>query len=327
MRIIKRFASCAAVIACTAFSSGAIAQAPQGYPAGPVSIIVPFVPGGATDALGRLLAQALNERWKTPVVVENKPGASGVIGTDYVAKAQPDGLTLLLGTQTALAVTPSLKSLSYNVKTDFTPISLLVTTPLLLLASDKIEAKSASALINDLKSNPEKYSYGTSGVGTSQHLTTLLFLDAIGAKALHVPYKGTGQFLVDLAGGQIDMAFDNLGTALGASKQDAIQALAITGSTRSPLAPEIPTLAESGIPNFEAVTWLGLLAPAGLSKPVVDYLNSEVVAVLNDPKFKEKLSAQGMTPRPMSSSQFREFIDAENIRFANVIKKNNVVVE
>ncbi len=327
MNIVQRVTAGAVLAACTALAPAAQAQAPEGYPNGPVSIIVPFVPGGATDVIGRLLAQELGERWKTPVVVENKPGASGAIGTEYVAKARPDGRTLLLGTQTALAVTPSLKSVPYDVKNDFTPISLLVTTPLLLLTSNKIEAKTAGDLVSDLKSNPDKYSYGTSGIGTSQHLTALLFLDAVGTSALHVPYKGTGQFLVDLAGGQIDMAFDNLGTALGASKQDSIQALAVTGLTRSPLAPEIPTLAESGIPGFEAITWLGLLAPGGLPDPVVDYLNKEVVQVLNDPAFQEKLSAQGMTPRPMSSGEFREFIDGENVRFANVIEKNNVVLE
>jgi tripartite-type tricarboxylate transporter receptor subunit TctC len=328
-RSLMRRAFLAAVLSSSALLVPvAHAEGPDGYPHGPVTIIVPFVPGGATDVIARNVAEALRTRWGKNVLVENKPGASGVIGTEYVARARPDGHTLLLGTQTALAVTPVLsKTLRYNVEKDFTPISLLVTTPLVLLASEKAGASTASDLIRMLKDKPGKYSYGTSGIGTSQHLTALLFLNQINADALHVPYKGAGQFLVDIAGGQLDMGFDNMGTALAIAKQGKARALALTGLTRSPREPNLPTLAESGVPGFEAVTWLGLLAPGGMSGPLTRYLNDEVTAVLNDPAFQQKLAAQGFTPRPMSSDEFKKYIKSETERFAYVIRKNGVVVE
>lgn len=327
MKFIKRFSVGFSLVACVAGAPSSFVQAAENYPQRPVTIVVPFVPGGATDVIGRLLATSLGERWNQSVVVENKPGASGAIGTAYVGNAPADGYTLLLGTQTALAVTPNLKEMNYNVETDFTPISLLVTTPLLLISSDSLDAKNATEMVKLLKSNSGKYSYGTSGIGTSQHLTTLLFLNELETEALHVPYKGAGQFLVDLAGGQLDFAFDNIGTALGASKQKNVRALAVTGLERSPLAPEIPTLAESGLPGFEATTWLGLLAPGGMSDPLTERLNKEVVQVLNDPEFKEKLSTHGFTPRAMTSGEFKDYISSETQRFATVIKNNKVVIE
>jgi tripartite-type tricarboxylate transporter receptor subunit TctC len=304
------------------------ATGPGGFPSGPVTIVVPFVPGGATDVVGRQLADALTQRWGQAVVVENRAGASGVSGTAYVAKAKADGRTLLLGTQTALAVTPLLlKTMPYDVAKDFTPISLLVTTPLVLLASEKSGVTSAADLVKTMKAQPGKLSYGTSGIGTSQHLTTLLFLNRVGAEAVHIPYKGTGQFLTDMAGGQIDFGFDNMGTAVAIAKQGRAKALAITGLTRSALEPSLPTLAESGVPGFEAVTWLGLLAPAGLPEPVAAYINHEIVAVLADPAFDKKLVAQGFTPRPMQMQEFRDYIRAETDRFAALIKKNGVAIE
>ena len=309
-------------------ASTARADGPEGYPRSTVTIIVPFVPGGATDVVARLLAEALRVRWNKPVIVDNKAGASGEIGTAYVAKARSDGLTLLLGTQTALAVSPTLsKSIAYNVEKDFTPISLLVTTPLVLLASEKSGAKNADDLFRLLKERPAKLSYGTSGIGTSQHLTALLFLNQLGAEAVHVPYKGSGQFLLDIAGGQLDFGFDNAATALALSRQGKVTALAVTGLARYPLEPGLPTLSQAGLPNFEAVTWLGLLGPGGLPPALTAWLNQEVVAVLNETAFQGKLSAQGFTTRPMLPAEFKQYIKSETERFANVIRKNGVVVE
>ena len=318
----------AALFALALSASTARADGPEGYPRSTVNIIVPFVPGGATDVVARHLAEALRVRWNKPVIVDNKAGASGEIGTAYVAKAKADGLTLLLGTQTALAVSPTLsKSIPYSVEKDFTPISLLVTTPLVLLANEKSGAKTAVDLIRMLKEKPGKLSYGTSGIGTSQHLTALLFLNQLGTDAVHVPYKGSGQFLIDIAGGQLDFGFDNAAPAIAISKQGKANALAVTGVSRYPLEPGLPTIAQSGIPNFEAVTWLGLLAPAGLTPALSAWLNQEVVAVLNDPAFQSKLSAQGFTPRPMQAAEFKQYIKSETDRFANLIRKNGVVVE
>ncbi len=324
----------AAVAAAVAFSAPALsfaqaAKAPAGYPAGGrVTIVVPFAPGGATDIVARMVADELGKRWGTPVIVENRAGAGGGIGTEYVARAKPDGTTLLLGTQTALAVNPTLlKKIGYNVDKDFAPITELADTPLVLLASNKSGAKSVQELIAALKAKPDALSYGTSGNGTSQHLTTLMLLNRIGARAVHVPYKGSSQSLVDLAGNQIDMQFDNMTTALAFAKNGQAHALAVTSQSRTPLQPDLPTLAESGVPGFEAVTWLGLLAPAGTPAAVISWLNTEVVAVLGTPSVTSRLAAQGFTPRPMTPQAFRKFIQDETGKFAELIKSNNISID
>jgi tripartite-type tricarboxylate transporter receptor subunit TctC len=304
------------------------AAAPGGYPGnGRVTIVVPFAPGGATDIIGRLLAEALTKRWGATVTVENKAGAGGGIGTEFVARARPDGLTLLLGTQTGLAVNPVLlPRLGYDVEKDFTPLTLLASTPLVLLASQKSGAKDLKELAALIKARPDGLSYGTSGNGTSQHLTMLMMLNRIGGKAVHVPYKGSSQSLADLAGQQIDMQFDNMATALAFSKTGKARALAVTSLTRSELAPDVPTLAESGLTNFEASTWLGLLAPAGLPEPLQNWLHKEVEAVMTAADFKPRLAEQGFTARTMTPGAFRGFIQAETRRFAELVRVNQVTV-
>jgi tripartite-type tricarboxylate transporter receptor subunit TctC len=327
--------SAVASAAALGFALSGIAQAqptspaPGGYPStGRVTVIVPFAPGGATDIVARLVAEELGKRWSTAVVVDNKPGAGGGIGTEYVARAKADGYTLLLGTQTALCVNPTLlKKIGYNVDKDFAPITQLASTPLVLLASNKSGAHNVKELVAALKAKPDALSYGTSGNGTSQHLTALMMLNRIGATAVQVPYKGSSQSLVDLAGNQIDMQFDNMTTALAFAKNGQARALAVTSLTRSPLQPELPTVAESGVPGFEAVTWLGLLAPAGTPAPLVAWLNKEVVAVLALPSMTTRLAAQGFTPKPMTPEAFHTFIQAETVKFSGLIKSNNVTVE
>lgn len=330
LNIALRSAVATALIGGTAMTSAyAQAQAPAGYPqSGRVVIVVPFAPGGATDIIARLVANELGKRWATAVVVDNKAGAGGGIGTEYVARAKPDGYTLLLGTQTALAVNPSLlKKISYQADKDFAPITQLASTPLVLLASNKSGARTMQELVAAIKAKPDALSYGSSGNGTSQHLTALMLLNRIGGKAMHIPYRGSSQSLVDLAGNQFDMQFDNMTTALAFAKNGQAKALAVTSLVRSPLQADLPTVAESGVPGFEAVTWLGLLAPAGTPPAVVAYLNKEVVTILDAPAVKAKLAAQGFTPKPMTADAFRKFIQDETVKFAELIKVNNITID
>ena len=326
-------AGCAALAAGAGLSNLALAQsaggaAPGGYPGtSRVTIVVPFAPGGATDIIGRLLADALSKRWNATVTVENKAGAGGGIGTEFVARAKPDGLTLLLGTQTGLAVNPVLlPRLGYDVDKDFTPLTLLASTPLVLLASQKSGAKDVKELAALIKARPDGLSYGTSGNGTSQHLTMLMMLNRIGGKAVHVPYKGSSQSLADLGGQQIDMQFDNMATALAFAKTGKARALAVTSASRSELASDVPTLAESGLAGFEAATWLGLLAPAGLPDALQQWLHKEVEAVMSSADTKPRLAEQAFTARTMTPAAFRSFIQAETRRFAELVRVNQVTV-
>ena len=328
----KLSACCIALTALSAANGTAVAQgsspSPAGYPgAQRVTIVVPFAPGGATDIIGRLLAEALSRRWGATVTVENKAGAGGGIGTEFVARARPDGLTLLLGTQTGLSVNPVLlPRLGYDVERDFAPLTLLASTPLVLLASQRSGAKDVKELVALIKAKPDGLSFGTSGNGTSQHLTMLMMLNRIGGKAVHVPYKGSSQSLADLGGQQIDMQFDNMATALAFAKTGKARALAVTSAGRSELAPDVPTLAESGLANFEASTWLGLLAPAGLPEPLQNWLHKEVESVMGAADVKPRLAEQGFTARTITPSAFRGFIQAETRRFAELVRVNQVTV-
>ena len=301
---------------------------PAGYPgSGRVSLVVPFAPGGTTDIVARLLAQGLSKRWGTSIVIENKPGAGGNIGAEYIARSKPDGYNLLIGA-TSLANAPALtKNMRFDVTSDFEAISLLATTPLVLMVSNKSGIKTVPELIARLKLKPDALNYGSSGVGTSINLSTLMFLNRIAAQAVHVQYKGSAPALTALASGEIDILFDNYATAMPFVTSGQVKGLALTGMDRTNLKTELPTLSESGLPNFESLTWIGMLAPAGTPKPLVTWVNSEVAAVFQDPDVLSRLAGMGFSPKITTPQAFGEFIRNELSKARQLVKANNISIE
>lgn len=304
------------------------AKKPEGYPGNNrVSIVVPYAPGGTTDIMGRLLAEGLGKRWATQVIVENKPGAGSNIGAEYVARAKADGYTLLVGA-TALANAPALtKNMRYDVLKDLSPVSLIATTPLVLMVSKKSGIQNMPDLIARLKSKPDALTYGSSGVGTSINLSTLMFLNRINAQSLHVLYKGSGPALTALVSGEIDILFDNYATAMPFVTSGHVKALALTSASRGSLKTELPTLAESGLPNFESLTWIGMMAPAGTPEPIVTWLNSEVAAVMEEPAAQARLVSLGFSAKATTPEAFGGFIRAEMSKTEKLVKANNIQLE
>ena len=252
-----------------ALAALALGAAAQSYPAKPVKIVNPFAPGGATDQIARLMAQKLSESWSQSVVVENRPGASGAIGLEAVAKSPPDGYTLAIATQTTQAANPALfAKLPYDPVRDFAPLTLAGSTPLALMVQPALGVTDVAGLIAYLRANPGKLTYASGGNGTSQHLTMELLKKMTGTFVVHIPYKGAGPALIDFLGGQTNVMFDNLPTALPHVKSGKVRAIAVSTAKRSALAPELPTLAESGLPGFDLATWFAFYAPAATPKEV-----------------------------------------------------------
>jgi tripartite-type tricarboxylate transporter receptor subunit TctC len=271
--------------------------------------------------MARTIGAKLQERWGQPAVIENRPGASGIIGTDLVAKAAPDGYTLVMATQTTHAVNPSLYSkVPYDPVKDFSPITLAGWTPLMLVVPASLPVTNLRQLVAWIQANPGKVAYGSGGNGTSQHLTGELFKSMAGVDMLHVPYKGSAPAMTDLLGGQISLMFDNLPTALPHVKSGKLRGIAVTSQQRSPLAPEVPTLAESGLPGFDVATWFGLLAPAGTPADIVNKIQEATAAGLSEPAVRQKLSAQGIEVVAGTPAQFATFLDTEVARWGKVIR-------
>jgi len=260
-------------------------------------------------------------------VVENKPGAGANIGTEYVASAKPDGRTLLIAA-TAFSAAPALsKNLRYDITTGFAPVSLLASTPLVMMVSNKSGIQSVGELITRLKSKPDALNYGSSGVGTSINLSTLMFLNRVGAQAVHIQYKGSGPALLALAAGEIDILFDNYATAMPLLTDKRARALALTSASRGSLNTSLPTLADSGLPNFESLTWIGMLAPAGTPQPLVAWLNSEVAAVMSDPALVTRLTDMGFGPKKTTPEEFGAFVRQEMLKVQRLVKDNNIQPE
>jgi len=321
---VKRIARLLGVVA-FALSTFAVAQT---WPAKPIKWIVPFAPGGTTDILARTIGEKLTVALGQPVIVENKPGAGGGVGAEFTAKAPPDGYTIMGGTISTHAINASLyKSLPYDPVKDFVPITLIVRLPNLLVVNPDIPAKNVTELITLLKANPGKYSFASSGNGTSQHLSGELFKSMAGVDMQHIPYKGSPPALQDVVGGQVAMTFDNITTAWPLAKGGKLRALAVTTAKRSAVAPDVPTLSESGLAGYEIGSWQGVFAPAGTPPAIVKRLNAEIVKIINMPDVKEKLIGLGAEPVGNTSEEFAALVKTEVVKWAEVVKKSGARID
>jgi tripartite-type tricarboxylate transporter receptor subunit TctC len=313
-----------AALAASAAWPAAFAQG-GAWPTKPIRIVVTFPPGGAPDTLARIFA----EKWAPlgqPITVDNKPGAGGNIGADFVAKSPGDGHTLVIGTVGTHAINASLyDKMPYNHVKDFTPITFLASTPNLLVVNKNVPASTVKELIELAKKQP--LSFGSSGSGTSIHLSGELFNTMAGVKMQHIPYKGRAQAIPDLLGGRIQLIFDNMPSALPLVKSGELKAIAVTSGQRSPAAPQIPTIAESGLPGFEATSWFALLASPGVPRDVQMRINAEALKVLAMPDVKEKLAGLGLETNPGTPDQLAGVIQSETAKWAKVVKESGAKAE
>jgi len=305
----------------------AFAVGPDGYPSRPVTIIVPFAPGGGSDNVARIVATRLTERTGGTFIIDNKPGAGTNIGNEQAARAKNDGQTLLFG-QVTLSINPTVyKSLRYDVKKDFVPVAHIANSPTVLVATQALPAKTVKDVIALVKAKPDSINYGSGGKGTSVHLAGELFSSLTDAPMTHVPYKGSSPAMTDLMGGQIQLMFDTAPSALPHIKGGKVKPIAVSGAKRLAEMGQVPTFAESGVPAFDAPAWYGLLAPAGTSPAIVQYLNAEVEQILKEPATQQKLLQMGAVPAGGTAESFGKFIQTETDRWSAVIKKNNITAE
>ena len=316
MAILAFAAACAA--------GGASAQQ---FPAKPIRLIVPFAPGGATDYMGRVIGQKMSESLGQPVVVENKAGANAILGTDLVAKAAPDGHVLVL-CAFGHATNPYLVAkLPYDTVKDLAPVTLLVTGPLLLVAHPSVPVNNVKELIAYLKANPNKLNYASGGIGSSQHFAAELMMNMTGTKMTHIAYKGTAPAYVDLLSGATSLMFDNMVTALPQVKAGKLKAIAVSTAQRMSQAPEVPTVAEAGLPGFETGIWHGFLTSGGTPKPVIERLHKEIVRALNTADVKEGFLQRGLIPVGNTPEQFEAFIGNEMAKWSKIIKEAGIKAE
>jgi tripartite-type tricarboxylate transporter receptor subunit TctC len=312
-----------ALFACIATVASA-----QGYPNRTIRLVVPFPAAGTTDILARAAAQKLTEAFGQSVVVDNRAGAAGNIGSDLVAKSAPDGYTLLMGTVGTHAINPSLYSkMPYDHVKDFVPVVLVAGVPNVLVVNPALPVNSVADLIKLAKDKPGQINFASSGSGTSIHLSGELFKTMAGVDITHVPYKGSSPALVDLIGGQVQIMFDNLPSALPQIKAGKLRAIAVTSLKRAPVLPDVPTISESGLPGFEASSWFGVLAPAGTPAPIVARINAEVNKWLQSADARERLLSQGAEAVGGSPEQFGNFIRAESEKWAKVVKASGAKVD
>jgi len=300
----------------------------QTFPSRPVTLVVPFPPGGGTDTGGRVIAEQLGRRWGQPVIVENKGGAAGQIGADFVAKSRPDGYTLLLGNIGTQAINPLLYSkLPYDADKAFAPVSLVAELPLAMMVNPAVPAKTAADFVALARSRPGQMSYSSSGAGGAPHLAAEMFKDQTGAFIVHVPYRGGGPAIADLLAGHVQLSFMTVLEASGHIKAGKLRALAVTGDKRVPAFPDVPTLAESVAPGFNAISWIGLLAPAGTPPELVEKIAADLRAVLADESVKARFVGLGGVPRATSPQEFARLIDDDKRRYAQIIRSRKITIE
>ncbi len=306
----------------------AVAQTTADYPAKPVTMIVGFPPGTATDSVGRILGERLGARLGKPFIVDNKPGQGGSIGAAAAAKAPPDGYTLLVSATAPLATNPHLYSkLPYDSSRDFAPIGLHSWLPYALVVNPNARITTFAELVERAKAEPGKLSYASIGNGTTSHLLMSMLMELTGTKMSHIPYKGSAQAQTDLIGGHVDMTFDTMVSVMPHVKAGTLKALAVSTLSRSKFAPEIPTLSELGVSGFDAGAWLGLLAPAGTPKPIVEKLNRELNAILDEPETQKRLLALGAEILKSTPDEFAAYIKSESEKWGNRVRQSGAKVE
>jgi tripartite-type tricarboxylate transporter receptor subunit TctC len=300
----------------------------QGYPNRPVRIVVPFPPGAATDILGRLLAQKLQEAWGQPVVVDNKPGAGSIVGAELVAKAAPDGYTLFMGHIGTHGANPALYAkLPYDPVRDFAPVSLLVTIPNLVAVHPSVPATTVKELIDLARAKPGALNVGSPGISTSAHLMIALFRSQTGAEMTHVPFKGSAAAMQALGAGEVQVAFDTVTSVMPQARSGRVKVLAITSKERSAAAPEAPPLAESGVPGFDVATWFAFFVPAGTPRAIIDRIGADTAKVLQSKDTGERLQGMGMAVVGSSPEQLAAHVNSEIARWGRVVREAGIKVE
>jgi tripartite-type tricarboxylate transporter receptor subunit TctC len=305
--------------------TGASAACAQGYPNHPIKVVVPWPPGQATDLAARMVSERLVPMLGQPLVVDNRPGAGGVIGAEAASRTQPDGYTLLAGSSGPISISPNVQKVPYDPMKDFSPISLIAINPFVLVVNPSIPANNVKELIALLKANPGKYSFSSSGSGATSHLMSALFNSMAQVTATHVPYKGSSQSVTDVVNGQVAYTIETVPAILSFVKSGRLRALAVTSARRSTAMPELPTIAEAGgMPAYDMFGWIGFMAPAGMPREISDRLSADIRKVLQDPAIKQHFLALGLEPAGNAPDEFVEFIKTQNARYASVVKQANV---
>jgi tripartite-type tricarboxylate transporter receptor subunit TctC len=298
----------------------------QSYPTHPIKVIVPWPPGQATDVAARMVAEKLVPVLGQPLIVDNRPGAGGVLGSEVAAKSPADGYTLLAGSSGPISISPNVEKVAYEPLKDFAPISLIAVNPFMLVVNPAIPAKNVKELIALLKANPGKYSFASSGSGATSHLMSVLFNSMAGVDAVHVPYKGSSQSITDVVNGQVAYTIETIPAVAGLAKAGKLRALGATSLKRAQAMPEVPTIAET-LQGYEMFGWIGLMAPAGTPGTITERISAETRKIMQDPEIKKRFLAAGLEPAGNTPGEFRDFLRKQNERYGSIVKQANVKLD